>query len=64
MTRPKWTHWACTCGARGEFRWADIKTKTDVTADAKHQKTCRGSVTTSTRADLAGQIATSIGRLA
>jgi hypothetical protein len=31
---------------------------------AKHQKTCRGSVSTSTRAELVAQIATMAGRLA
>lgn len=70
MTRavPRWTHWQCSCGAKGSFRWADIKTKTDVTPDAKHVSPkagkCRGVVTTSTRADLVASIATQIGRLA
>lgn len=54
-------HWLCTCGARGEYPTATAA-KTDAALDdAKHQKTCRGSVSTSTRATLLARIATRPG---
>ncbi len=64
MTRPMWTHWACTCGARGEYPWADAPKTDAASQDGKHQKTCAGSVTTSTRVELVARIATMVGRLA
>ena len=55
-------HWLCTCGQRGSYDPSQITTKTDAALpDAKHQKTCRGSVATSTRVTLLDRIATRVG---
>jgi hypothetical protein len=64
MTRAHVVHWACTCGARGDYPTTGAPKTDSALPCAKHQKTCRGSVSTSTRAELVAQIATMAGRLA
>ena len=54
-------HWLCTCGARGDYPTKGAPKTDDELPDAKHQKTCRGSVSTSTRDTLLDRIATRPG---
>lgn len=55
-------HWRCsTCGQRGDYPTAGAPKSDDALPDAKHQAACRGSVATSTRAELLDRIATRPG---